>query len=187
MSCYFCYFFATVPDTLIHRSLTLISIPVWSVMQTEEGKRAIQFQFCRRCLIFCDRKFWWRSQNMTYVQTWYTPNWLKAGWQAWKFNNLEKSSPSHPAWHESLLRVSPGYVTYTLQNQKGLVFLNYLQVDTNKLSLLTSSRHPSPRHCYQATSLSPRKTQACTRYRWGVKSVADPWLSREAKQGRICF
>lgn len=53
--------------------------------------------------------------------------------------------------------------------------------------LLTSSRHPSPRHCYQATSLSPGKTQACTRYRWGVKSVADPWLSREAKQGRICF
>lgn len=135
MSCYLCYFFATVPDTLMHRSLTLISIPVWSIMQTEEEKRATQFQFCRRCLIFCDRKFWWRSQNMTYIQTWHTPNWLKAGWQAWKFNNLEKSSPSHPAWHESLLRVSPGYVTYTLQNQKGLVFLNYLQVDTNKLSL----------------------------------------------------
>lgn len=94
---------------------SLISVPVWSVMQTEEWKRAIQFQICRRCLIFCDRKFWWRSQNMTHIPTWHTQNWLKAGWQAWKFSNLEKSSPFHPAWHKSLLWVSPGYITYILQ------------------------------------------------------------------------
>lgn len=135
MSCCFCYSFAIISDTLIYRNLSLMSVPVWSVMQTEEWKRAIQFQFCRKCLIFCDRKFWWRSQNMTHIPTWHTPIWLGAGWQAWKFNNLEKGSPSHSAWHKSLLWVSPRYVTYILQEQKRLGFLNYLHMDTNQLSV----------------------------------------------------